>query len=189
MPRYFTLAEARQRLKEVDLAIRGGIEAKRNLEAAEEEHRARIERIMFAGGMVVNQVGATQTRDKRDSSAAILKQVFAALEEVGCLVKDLDIGLIDFPALYRGREVYLCWRMGRAGHRFLASGGGGFCGAAGRSIAISRGSAGARGCRLLNGLVRFFVGAGRGSSSQEPLAHARGSEVQRNQWAVSEPRP
>ncbi|HEY3836138.1 MAG TPA: DUF2203 domain-containing protein [Bryobacteraceae bacterium] len=112
MPRYFTVAEARQYLSEVGTAIRGGIEAKKNLEAAEEDHRARIEKIMFAGGMVVNREAATHTRDKRDSSAAKLKQVFESLQEIGCLIKDLDIGLIDFPALYRGKEVYLCWRLG-----------------------------------------------------------------------------
>ncbi len=33
------------------------------------------------------------------------------IEEMGVLVKDLDIGLVDFPTLFRGEEVYLCWRM------------------------------------------------------------------------------
>ena len=27
------------------------------------------------------------------------------------MVKDLDVGLVDFPTLFRGEEVYLCWRM------------------------------------------------------------------------------
>ena len=112
MPRYFTVAEARQHLPDVGIAILGGIEAKKNLEAAEEDHRARIERIMFAGGMVVNREAASNTREKRETNAAKLKQVFDSLQEIGCLVKDLDIGLIDFPALYRGKEVYLCWKLG-----------------------------------------------------------------------------
>lgn len=34
------------------------------------------------------------------------------LELLGVEVKDLDTGLIDFPALHRGRVVYLCWRLG-----------------------------------------------------------------------------
>jgi hypothetical protein len=112
MPRYFTLAEARQYLPELDTAIRGGIEAKRNLEAADEDHRARLQRIMFAGGMVVNQEAASHTREKRETNAAKLKQMLESFQEIGCVVKDLDIGLIDFPALYRGKEVYLCWRLG-----------------------------------------------------------------------------
>jgi hypothetical protein len=30
------------------------------------------------------------------------------------VVKDLDTGLLDFPTLYQGREVYLCWRLGES---------------------------------------------------------------------------
>jgi hypothetical protein len=34
------------------------------------------------------------------------------LEEIGCLYKDWNftIGLVDFPAILDGREIYLCWR-------------------------------------------------------------------------------
>jgi len=33
------------------------------------------------------------------------------VEAVGCEVKGIREGLIDFPSLREGREVYLCWRM------------------------------------------------------------------------------
>jgi len=33
-------------------------------------------------------------------------------------VKDLDIGLVDFPTLFRGAEVYLCWRLGEPAIQF-----------------------------------------------------------------------
>jgi hypothetical protein len=112
MPRYFTLAEARQYLPAVGSAIREGIEARKMLEAAEHDHQAMVERIMFSGGMAVNRDAASETQEKRRSSSARLKQMFACFEEIGCVVKDLDIGLIDFPALYRGKEVYMCWKLG-----------------------------------------------------------------------------
>jgi len=41
--------------------------------------------------------------------------VAAAVEELnrlGVLVKDLDRGLVDFPALRQGEEVLLCWQVG-----------------------------------------------------------------------------
>lgn len=34
------------------------------------------------------------------------------VQSFGCLIKDISSGLIDFPSLRDGREVYLCWRLG-----------------------------------------------------------------------------
>jgi len=55
---------------------------------------------------------------RRDSSAQGLKEALEEIQEYGCVVKDLDIGLIDFPTLFRGEEVYLCWKLGESGIRF-----------------------------------------------------------------------
>ena len=35
-----------------------------------------------------------------------------AICDEGCFLKDLDSGLVDFPTLWEGREVYLCWKLG-----------------------------------------------------------------------------
>ena len=51
-------------------------------------------------------------RARRDTSAAALKSAFERIQRTGALVKDLDIGLIDFLAIYQGREVCLCWKLG-----------------------------------------------------------------------------
>ena len=34
------------------------------------------------------------------------------IEAYGCLVKDIDLGLVDFPSMRDGRAVYLCWKAG-----------------------------------------------------------------------------
>lgn len=47
-----------------------------------------------------------------DGLAASLNQLFAELAEVGCDLKDWARGLVDFPAMYQGRKVWLCWRLG-----------------------------------------------------------------------------
>ncbi|MHB8461173.1 MAG: DUF2203 family protein [Vulcanimicrobiaceae bacterium] len=36
------------------------------------------------------------------------------VESFGCTVKDLDLGLVDFPALHDGKPVCLCWKFGEA---------------------------------------------------------------------------
>lgn len=41
-----------------------------------------------------------------------------AIQEMGVLVKDLDIGLCDFPFQMNGRVVYLCWKLGESEIRF-----------------------------------------------------------------------
>jgi hypothetical protein len=34
------------------------------------------------------------------------------IESYGCVVKDLNLGLLDFPALRDGRPIFLCWKIG-----------------------------------------------------------------------------
>ncbi len=36
------------------------------------------------------------------------------IEAYGCVVKDIDLGLLDFPAVREGRPVYLCWKAGES---------------------------------------------------------------------------
>ena len=48
------------------------------------------------------------------------KAVLEGIREIGCLVKDLDMGLVDFPTCFSGQEVYLCWKLGEPDDRILA---------------------------------------------------------------------
>lgn len=34
------------------------------------------------------------------------------IESFGCIVKDIDLGLLDFPSERDGKNVYLCWKAG-----------------------------------------------------------------------------
>jgi hypothetical protein len=34
------------------------------------------------------------------------------IESFGCIVKDIDLGLLDFPSERDGRSIYLCWKAG-----------------------------------------------------------------------------
>ena len=40
------------------------------------------------------------------------KQAFEEVEHIGCQVKSLEHGLIDFPAMKNGKQVLLCWKIG-----------------------------------------------------------------------------
>jgi len=62
--------------------------------------------------MTVDRASAIDARARRDSAATQLRESMDAIHQLGCVVKDLDVGLADFPTLYRGREVFLCWKLG-----------------------------------------------------------------------------
>jgi len=34
------------------------------------------------------------------------------LEELGCVLRDMSLGLVDFPAVRLGERVWLCWKLG-----------------------------------------------------------------------------
>jgi hypothetical protein len=62
--------------------------------------------------MMVDREQARKGRERRDKLAKRLKTAIEQVQEFGCVVKDLDMGLVDFPTLFRGVEVYLCWKLG-----------------------------------------------------------------------------
>ena len=41
-----------------------------------------------------------------------VRRLLETLEESGIVLRDIDRGLVDFPALADGREIYLCWELG-----------------------------------------------------------------------------
>jgi len=60
---------------------------------------------------------ADVTRDRRRARAftelkAEIVRLINRIEAHGCVVKDLDLGLLDFPSVREGRPIYLCWKAG-----------------------------------------------------------------------------
>jgi len=118
MSKRFSLDEAQRLIPEVERFLRTAIEARSNYQQAENAIQAMSERIMLQGGMVVNHEKALDSKTRREQSAAVLRNAIESVQEMGCLVKDLDTGLVDFPTLLRGVEVYLCWKLGESGIDF-----------------------------------------------------------------------
>jgi len=118
MPRYFTLPQAEKLLPEVESAIRDAIAAKSEFEHAETEWQGFSSRVTLLGGVRVDHSEVSHLKSRRESSARQLKDAVEKIQECGCLLKDLDMGLIDFPTLLRGEEVYLCWKLGESGIQF-----------------------------------------------------------------------
>ncbi len=118
MPHYFTLDQARQLLTAADRLLRQTIALKQEHEHARDQIDDINRKVSMMGGMYVDRENYASLRGKVDSTATRLKEIFSEIEQVGFEVKDLDIGLIDFPTLYRGEEVCLCWKLGEADIEF-----------------------------------------------------------------------
>jgi hypothetical protein len=112
MPKRFTLPEAQSLIPSVDPLLRKAIECKAVYEEAEQEIQSFTQRILLMGGIVVNREPVLSARDRRNRASERLKETIEEVQDFGCVIKDLDTGLIDFPTLFRGREVYLCWKLG-----------------------------------------------------------------------------
>jgi hypothetical protein len=118
MAKRFTLEEAQRLLPEVERLLRSAIDARSNYQTAENAIQAMNERIMLLGGVVVDREKALEAKTRREQSAAVLRNAIESVHSMGVLVKDLDTGLVDFPTLFRGVEVYLCWKLGENGIEF-----------------------------------------------------------------------
>jgi hypothetical protein len=112
MSRRFTHAEAQLLIPQVDRLLREAVMLKSEYQECETALHDFSERIMRMGGMVVDRRQALEHRNRRETAAGRLRAVVEEIQETGCLIKDLDTGLVDFPTLFRGTEVYLCWKLG-----------------------------------------------------------------------------
>lgn len=112
MPRYFTLPEAERLIPRIEPLLHQAIFQKSEYQKADHELKESLSRIRISGGARVDRTAYLAIRARRDTGAAALQGILEQIEQAGALVKDLDIGLIDFLCLYQGREVCLCWKLG-----------------------------------------------------------------------------
>jgi hypothetical protein len=118
MSRRFTLEEAESLLPAIEEGMRRAISLKSEFQSAEGALQSINQRVIMLGGMLVDRDRVYQHKLHRDQSAEQLKAAMEKIQDSGCIIKDLDIGLVDFPTLYRGEEVYLCWKLGESSIAF-----------------------------------------------------------------------
>ncbi len=110
MAEYFTRAQAEALLPRLEASLREMQALRTELAECERElHDAHV-RIASNGHAPLDGLAAlpTQVADLSRRLTECAREV----SESGAIVKDLDMGLLDFPTLREGREVYLCWRLG-----------------------------------------------------------------------------
>jgi hypothetical protein len=111
----FTLEEAESLLPILESLLRTSIEGKKKIESLEEAFAELKSRIFLAGGMTVNVVEASRQRAIYDKTVQQVRDAVAEIHSIGVQVKDLDIGLLDFPCQLENEVVLLCWKYGELG--------------------------------------------------------------------------
>lgn len=114
----FTLTEAERTRTKVEPLLLEAMQARRKMTELDKKLGALAERIMRQGGMIVPYAEAAKLRTQHDGLGKDIQGALDQIEATGCVVKDLDVGLLDFPARLNDEEVYLCWRVGEDRIRF-----------------------------------------------------------------------
>jgi hypothetical protein len=117
-PKLFTLTEAERTRREIEPVLIEAMETRRKLLPLDEELGTLSARIQTMGGIVVPYEQTARMRFDRDRLAESLNTYLEKIQSTGCVVKDLDTGLLDFPSILNNEEVYLCWRLGEERIRF-----------------------------------------------------------------------
>ena len=102
--RLFTISEANHLIPQLNTRIASVRQAKAVVARTRDDIRRASARAEYGGGSSVGPLYI--------SSLHQISQNLQAIQEMGVLVKDVDLGLCDFPHLRDGRVVFLCWKYG-----------------------------------------------------------------------------
>ena len=104
MPKYFTLHEANETLG----SIRLWMDEIQSIRQEILQHQPEIWSVMekSAGN------GGNPTLSRMVKTFDRLDALIHQIQDQGVIIKDVNTGLLDFPALKNDREVYLCWKYG-----------------------------------------------------------------------------
>ena len=93
--------------------LRSSIEAKQKIEEIEAELQHVQERIFLDGGVLLDVKLWARRGAERDKALRKAKDSIAEISAIGVQVKDLEMGLLDFPCkVESGEIVLLCWKLG-----------------------------------------------------------------------------
>ncbi len=110
-PRTFTLAEATEALHELRPVAERLVALRARLRLVS-ERQAELRAAVGSNGHGLTLNDLQLTTDELQRLGDELNACIETIQAAGAEVKDLETGLLDFPALREGREILLCWQVG-----------------------------------------------------------------------------
>lgn len=110
--RTFTLQEAQELLPILESLLKTSMAGKKQIEEIEAEFQAVSHKVFLNGGTKLNIVHLIRRKAEREKAIQKVKDALAEIDSIGVQVKDLDIGLLDFPCVVDGTVILLCWKLG-----------------------------------------------------------------------------
>jgi hypothetical protein len=110
--RYFDRDEAEELLPLISGVLTQARQQKETMDGLDHELARAAAKIMMLGGWIPPHRELSEKRALREQAREKIAEAIQQIHETGCVVKDLDEGLVDFPSMREGREVYLCWKLG-----------------------------------------------------------------------------
>lgn len=114
MTRFYDIDEANATVIELEAIVTVLAEQRTELVRLRDHALARS---AGAGGGSTEQLSDDELRLLRLRMQGLVDQMAAGvarIDQLGLTLRDIETGLVDFPALVAGRQVWLCWRRGEA---------------------------------------------------------------------------
>ena len=112
--RSFTLEEAQTLLPILESLLKQAIQGKQLIESVDGELQETAHRVFLNGGTRLDVVHLARRKAERAKAIQRVKDSLAEIDATGVQVKDIDIGLLDFPCKVEGEIVLLCWKLGES---------------------------------------------------------------------------
>ncbi len=112
MDKTFTLDEAQMLLPILESLLRRAIDAKARSQQLQQQTKEVAHRVVLSGGMLLSMSETAARRAEYEKAEQALRDSVQEIDSLGVQVKDLDIGLLDFPCEVDGDIILLCWKVG-----------------------------------------------------------------------------
>jgi hypothetical protein len=103
--KHFTLEEANQIIPIIAPLVVSLLSAVKELEHA---------RAHAVAALQLSRTNGKTKPNSGDDTLQTVTRIVQKIEEHGCIIKDFEIGLVDFPTILEDKEAYFCWKLGES---------------------------------------------------------------------------